>query len=216
MRRFFCCLGVATALLFGQAPQAADRVASDPKVRRALEFLQQNEAWVLEQQVRLTEIPAPPFQEATRALAYKQAFQELGLKNVRIDKEGNVLGERPGRRARPHLVLAAHLDTVFPEGADTRVKRDGALLRAPGIADDGRGLAVVLGVIRGLEQAGLETEGSITFVGNVGEEGLGDLRGVKHLFDQELKGRIDRFISIDGTGLGIVNVGVGSYRYLVA
>ncbi len=216
MKRVLFCLAVATTLVFGQQnPEAAGRLPADPQVRRALEFVQQNEPWVIEQQIRLTEIAAPPFKEATRAQAYKQAFEELGLKNVRIDKEGNVLGERPGRQPRPHLVLAAHLDTVFPEGTDVRVKRDGALLKAPGIADDGRGLAVVLGVIRALQQTGLETEGSITFVGNVGEEGLGDLRGVKHLFDQELKDRMDRFISVDGVGLSIVNVGVGSYRYRV-
>ena len=216
MKRVLFCWGIATALACGQQnPEAAGRLPADPQVRRALEFVQQNEPWVIEQQIRLTEIPAPPFKEATRAQAYKQAFEELGLKNVRIDKVGNVLGERPGRQPRPHLVLAAHLDTVFPEGTDVRVKRDGALLKAPGIADDGRGLAVVLGVIRALNQIGLETEGPITFVGNVGEEGLGDLRGVKHLFDQELKDRIDRFISVDGVGLNIVNVGVGSYRYRV-
>jgi acetylornithine deacetylase/succinyl-diaminopimelate desuccinylase-like protein len=113
-------------------------------------------------------------------------------------------------------VLAAHLDTVFPEGTDVRVKREGAVLKGPGIGDDCRGLAVLLGVLRALDEAGVQTPGTITFVGTVGEEGLGDLRGVKHLFDKELKGQIDRFISVDGTGLGITYTAVGSRRYRVA
>ena len=112
-------------------------------------------------------------------------------------------------------MLAAHLDTVFPEGTDVRVKREGTLLRAPGIGDDCRGLAVVLAVARQMVKSGIKTPGTITFVGNVGEEGLGDLRGVKHLFNEGLKGRVDRFVSIDGTGLGITHVAVGSLRYRV-
>jgi acetylornithine deacetylase/succinyl-diaminopimelate desuccinylase-like protein len=142
-------------------------------------------------------------------------LKEIGLTNVRTDKEGNVLGERAGSAARPHLVLAAHLDTVFPEGTDVTVKREGTVLRAPGIGDDCRGLAVVLAVARQIVKSGLKTPGTITFVGNVGEEGLGDLRGVKFLFNEGLKGRVDRFVSIDGTGLGITNVAVGSLRYRV-
>ena len=127
--------------------------------------------------MRLCEIPAPPFKEAARAAAYADAFRAAGLRNVRIDSAGNVLGERPGRAARPHLVFSAHLDTVFPEDTDVRVTREGLILRGPGIGDDCRGLAVVLAVIRALNQANVETNGTITFVGTVGEEGLGDLRG---------------------------------------
>jgi acetylornithine deacetylase/succinyl-diaminopimelate desuccinylase-like protein len=112
--------------------------------------------------------------------------------------------------------MAAHLDTVFPEGTDVRVQRAGAVLKGPGIGDDCRGLAVLIGVIHALSHARVATEGSITFVANVGEEGLGDLRGVKHLFDKTLKGRIDRFVSVDGLGYGITDVGVGSYRYRVS
>ncbi len=142
-------------------------------------------------------------------------LKEIGLANVRTDKEGNVLGELAGAQPRPHLVLAAHLDTVFPEGTDVRVKREGTLLRAPGIGDDCRGLAVVLAVARQMVKSGIKTPGTITFVGNVGEEGLGDLRGVKYLFNEGLKGRVDRFVSIDGTGLGITHIAVGSLRYRV-
>jgi acetylornithine deacetylase/succinyl-diaminopimelate desuccinylase-like protein len=104
---------------------------------------------------------------------------------------------------------------VFPEGTDVTVKRDGAVLRAPGIGDDCRGLAVVVAVARAMVKGTIQTPGTITFVGTVGEEGLGDLRGVKFLFREGLKGQIDRFVSIDGTGLGITHIAVGSLRYRV-
>ena len=211
-RLFAFCLLVATGL--GADPRAAVRsLLVDSKVQAALDFAESNEPRVLDYQVALTEIPAPPFQEQVRARAYAQMFRERGLRQVRTDDEGDVLGLRPGRSAAPLLVLSAHLDTVFPEGTDVSVKRDGALLAAPGIGDDGRGLAVVLGVLDAMNHAAIETEGSILFVGTVGEEGLGDLRGVKHLFERELRGRIDRFVSVDGVRSTISNVGVGSYRY---
>jgi tripeptide aminopeptidase len=210
------------AILFGsvlprsiQEAEIGPRLVRDPTVRAALDSVKQSEVELLEDQIRLCEIPAPPFKEAQRAEAYKRRFEELGLRNVRIDKAGNVLGERAGRAARPHLVFSAHLDTVFPEGTVVRTTRDGALIKGPGIGDDCRGLAVVIGIIGALNRHHIQTDGSITFVGTVGEEGLGDLRGVKHLFNESLKGKIDRFISVDGTGLGITNVGVGSYRYRV-
>jgi len=113
------------------------------------------------------------------------------------------------------MVLAAHLDTVFPEGTDVRVKREGAVLRGPGIGDDCRGLAVLVEIVREMKKAKVQTPGSITFVANVGEEGLGDLRGVKELFQVTLKDQIDRFVSIDGTGVHVTNVAVGSHRYRV-
>ena len=188
----------------------------DAAVKAAVQAARDDEAQTIEDQVRFCEIPAPPFKETARGTAYADAFRKLGLENVRIDKEGNVLGERPGLAPKPHLVFSAHLDTVFPEGTDVKVKREGTMLRGPGIGDDCRGLAVVLAVIRAMNKANVQTPGSITFVATVGEEGLGDLRGVKALFRDTLKGRIDRFVSIDGTGLGITHVGVGSLRYRVA
>ena len=142
-------------------------------------------------------------------------FRDIGLANVRVDKVGNVLGERRGSQSKPHLVFSAHLDTVFPEGTPVTVKRDGNILRGPGIGDDCRGLAVLLAVARTIVKGNVPTPGSITFVGTVGEEGLGDLRGVKYLFREGMKGQIDRFVSIDGTGLGITHIAVGSLRYRV-
>ncbi len=219
MKRFIWLAGflfASNALL--PARQGADvgaRLMADATVQAGLEAAMANEASILDYQVRLSEIPAPPFREAARGAALRQIFEELGLKNVRIDEVGNVLGERPGREPRPHLVFSAHLDTVFPEGTNVKTTRKGSVISGPGIGDDARGLAVVLGVVHALNQAKVETQGSITFVGTVGEEGLGDLRGVKHLFNASLKGRIDRFVSVDGSGLGITTVGVGSHRYRV-
>lgn len=154
------------------ATDLGPRLLQDAAVRAAVEAAERNEPQILEEQIHLCEIPAPPFKEQRRAEAYKQAFEELGLKSVRIDAEGNVLGDRPGLAERPRLVFSAHLDTVFPEGTDVRVRREGSLLRGPGIGDDCRGLAVVLGLIRALKDAGVQTPGTITFVGTMGEEGL--------------------------------------------
>ena len=126
-----------------------------------------------------------------------------------------MIAERPGANPRPNVVISAHLDTVFPRGTDVKVRRDGYVLRGPGIGDDCRGLADLLAVARALNKAGVSTPGTITFVATVGEEGLGDLRGVKRLFNESLKGRIDRFVSIDGEGLGVTHIAIGSARFRV-
>jgi acetylornithine deacetylase/succinyl-diaminopimelate desuccinylase-like protein len=208
------CLTVA-APAAAQDGAAVQRLARNPTVIAALAAIEANEPATIAEQIRLCEIPAPPFKEASRAAAYADAFRAAGLKNVRVDGEGNVIGERPGAQPRPNVVLSAHLDTVFPEGTDVKVTREGTKLHGPGIGDDCRGLAVLLAVARALDAAGVETPGSLTFVGTVGEEGLGDLRGAKALFDETLKGRIDRFVSVDGSGHAITNVAVGSRRYRV-
>jgi acetylornithine deacetylase/succinyl-diaminopimelate desuccinylase-like protein len=199
-----------------QAATIGARLMAEPAVKAALDAIRRNEPQIVEEQVRLCEIEAPPFKEGKRAAALRATFAALGLKNVRIDAAGNVLGERPGASASPHVVFSAHLDTVFPEGTNVRTSREGPILKGPGIGDDCRGLAVLIGVIRAMNDGRLQTPGTITFVGTVGEEGLGDLRGVKHLFQQELKGKVDRFVSVDGAGLGITHTAVGSRRYRVA
>ena len=187
----------------------------DPVVKAALEAAKRNEPKIIEEQIRVCEIPAPPFKEGQRAQELKRLFENLHLQNVHIDKAGNVIGTRPGAAARPNLVFSAHLDTVFPEGTNVRVTREGNILKGPGIGDDCRGLAVMLSTIQALNEAKVQTPGTITFVADVGEEGLGDLRGTKNLFYDSLKGQIDKFISVDGTGLGMVRIGVGSLRYRV-
>lgn len=184
-------------------------------VRAAVEAARTNEAQTIADQIRLCEVEAPPFQEAKRAQLLADIFRDLGLRNVRLDAEGNVLGERPGASATPNVVVSAHLDTVFPPGTNVKVRRKGSLLMGPGIGDDCRGLATVIAVARALNMGGVTTPGTITFVGTVGEEGLGDLRGVKRLVNETLKGRIDRFVSIDGDGLGVTHVAIGSTRFRV-
>ena len=205
-------LTAVSSIAFAQTPA---ELAGQPALRAAFAAAERNEPQMIDLQVKVCEIPAPPFHEEVRGRELKRLFEEYGLRDVRIDRAGNVIGVRPGKAAHPNVVLAAHLDTVFPEGTDVKVKREGTVLKAPGIGDDCRGLAVVLGVIRALNDAHVETPGTITFVADVGEEGLGDLRGMKELFHETLKGQIDKFISVDGTGLGIVNIGVGSNRYKV-
>ncbi len=166
--------------------------------------------------VTLTEIPAPPFKEDKRGAAYLEMLRQHGLTDVERDAEGNVMGVRKGTGNGPLIAIAAHLDTVFPEGTDVKVKREGTRLSAPGIGDDTRSLAVLLGIIRAMDAAGFRTRSDILFIGNVGEEGLGDLRGVKHLFQKgPYKDRIGLFISMDGAGGGddITHGGVGSKRY---
>jgi tripeptide aminopeptidase len=210
------CTGLAGSASAQQdAAQVGARLLQDAAIKSAVDGLRTSEPQVIDEQIRLCEVEAPPFKETKRAQLYAQMFKDIGLTNVRIDKEGNVLGERRGKQPRPHLVFSAHLDTVFPEGTNVTVKREGNVLRGPGIGDDCRGLAVLLAVARTIVKANIQTPGTITFVGTVGEEGLGDLRGVKYLFREGLKGQIDRFVSIDGTGLGITHIAVGSLRYRV-
>src|SRR5579884_2272356 len=189
--------------------------ANNPKIRAALDMIKADNAWTLQQQVELTQIPAPPFHESTRAAEYKRRLEALGYTNVRIDSIGNVVAERRGTGTGPTVLIAGHLDTVFPPGTDVTVKHDGAKLEAPGIGDDDRGLATVLAVARAFAKAGVQNIGTVYFVGDVGEEGAGNSRGVRYLFTKELKGKVDYFISVDDTELHIVSRAVGSNRYHV-
>lgn len=186
----------------------------NPAVRAALEMLRADNAWTLDQQVSICEIPAPPFKEEVRAAEAKRRFESLGLTNVRIDGEGNVIGEHKGAAQGPTVVLAGHLDTVFPEGTDVKVTRKGTRMSGPGIGDDCRGLATIFAVARAVTSAKVTTPGTILFVANVGEEGPGNLRGVRYLFRNPPQ-KIDYFISVDGTGLGLTTGAVGSHRYKV-
>lgn len=187
-----------------------------PAVRLALDQIRSNNSWTIEQQVSICEIDAPPFKEARRAEEFRRRLVSLGLARVWIDREGNVVGERPGSAGGEAVVLAAHLDTVFPEGTDVRVRKDGTRLASPGIADDCRGLAVLLAVARAFAAARLDTPRPVYFVGTVGEEGPGNLRGVRHLFTEELRGKVAHFVSVDGAGLGVTSRAVGSNRYRVS
>lgn len=183
-------------------------------VAKVIDYVREIENETIEEQIKISEIPAPPFGEEARAAYIRQRFVMLGLKNVRTDAEGNVIGEYEGKGEKPHLVLSAHLDTVFPKGTDVSVSREGNVLKGPGISDDSRGLAVILAVARVLQKFSVQTSGSISFVATVGEEGLGNLRGVRELFSQTLK-NVDYFISVDDVALKTIATAVGSHRYKV-
>jgi tripeptide aminopeptidase len=205
--------------LLGQTPQAVvDRIAKHSGVKNAELFIESDHDRIIRETIALNEIPAPPFKEAERARAFAQMLRESGMSNVEIDAEGNVLALRKGTGSGPLVAVAAHLDTVFPEGTDVKVKRQGNRLIAPGIGDNTRSLAVLLGIIRALDNAKVQTTGDILFVGNVGEEGPGDLRGMRYLFQKgAYKDRIRMFVSVDGAGNGndIVTGALGSRRYHV-
>jgi tripeptide aminopeptidase len=213
-----CWVAVATTA-WAQDPQAiVDRVSNHSTVKSAREFVESDHERIVREIILINEIPAPPFKEAERAKAFAQMLRESGLANVEIDAEGNVLGLRKGAGSGPLVAVAAHLDTVFPEGTDVKVKREGNRLIAPGVGDNSRSLAVLLAIVRALENAKVQTTSDILFVGDVGEEGPGDLRGMRHLFQKgRYKDRIRTFVSIDGAGNGsdIVNGALGSRRYHV-
>ncbi len=200
--------------LAAQQPAAPAANRYFDRLQPVLAALQHDNAWTIEQQIAVCQVPAPPFKEAARAAWYRQALIALGYADTRIDREGNVIAELRGGDG-PTVMLAGHLDTVFPEGIDATVKRDGTRLDGIGIGDDCRGLAVVLAVARAVRQHDLVPAGRLIFVGNVGEEGPGNLRGVRHLLEHEFKGEIDYFISVDGVGQNIVSRAVGSHRYTI-
>ncbi len=191
-----------------------DQLTSSEQVRQALDFLRSDADATLADQKIITEIPAPPFQEQERAAYYLQRLTELGLQDAAMDSEGNVMGVYKGRGVGPTVFVSAHLDTVFPAGTAISVTEKNGRLYAPGISDDARGLATILSVIRALRAAGIETAGDIVFGGDVGEEGLGDLRGVKAFFRDNPD--IDGFITVDGTSHGIITyLATGSRRFEV-
>ncbi len=189
----------------------------DPRIVRAAEHARTTDDETLADQIALTEIAAPPFSEAERAAEMVRRFREAGLSDSRLDEAGNVLARRGGSGDLPPVILSAHLDTVFPEGTPVAVTRDEKILEGPGISDDGRGLAVILAVARALAAGKVVTRHPILFAATVGEEGLGDLRGARHLVGPSGGGRgAAAFISVDGAGLDrVVCRGLGSRRFRV-
>ena len=195
--------------------QEMEALAADPRVREAFAFIEALEEPSVPDLVELTEIPAPPFMEEARAEAFAEMLREAGADTVWLDEVGNVLALRRGTIGDRTVALDGHLDTVFPEETDVTVRFRGDTLVAPGVGDDARGLIVVRNVLKTMVALDLRTESDLLFVGTVGEEGLGDLRGMKHLF-REGGPRIDAFVAVDGgEDTRIVNQGVGSVRYRV-
>jgi tripeptide aminopeptidase len=170
-----------------------------PQVRDALDWLDHNLDWTTAQQIRLTEIPAPSFQEEKRAQAVKEILSAEGL-SVFTDKIGNVIGELRGAQDKEVVLLTAHLDTVFPESTEINVTREGDRLVAPGISDNGTGLAGMLAVARALHVAKIKPQRTILFVANVGEEGEGNLRGMRALIDS-YRNKVRAAIVLDGSGI---------------
>jgi len=211
---------LAMACPAAQAPAVPDvaRIVGSAQFREAKAFIRGDHERFVRELIALTEIPAPPFKEERRARAYLAMLEQHGLADVERDEEGNVMGVRRGTGGGPMLAVLAHLDTVFPEGTSVKVRREGTRLLAPGVGDDTRGLALMLSIIRAMNAAPFTTRADILFVGNVGEEGEGDLRGVKYLLRKgKYKDRIKQVIAIDGGEQGsITRGGVGSKRYRVA
>lgn len=177
-------------------------LADDPQVREALDWLDHNLDWTTAQQIRLTEIPAPSFEEEKRAHAVKEILSAEGL-SVYTDKVGNVIGELRGAQDKEVVLLTAHLDTVFPAGTEIHVTREGDRLMAPGISDNGTGLAGLLAVARAMHVAKIKPERTILFAANVGEEGEGNLRGMKALIDT-YRTKVQAVIVLDGSGVDYV------------
>lgn len=188
-----------------------------PAFKKAVETLDAEHERTVADIITLTEIPSPPFKEDKRAAAYLDMLRAHGLDDVEQDEIGNVMGIRRGIGNGSLIAIAAHLDTVFPEGTDVTVRREGTKLFAPGVGDDTRSLAVLLALLRAMDAAKIRTRNDILIVGDVGEEGRGDLRGVRHLFTQgRYRDKIEAFMTVDSPNMDAIVVGgVGSKRYSV-
>lgn len=205
---------------FAQAASPADieRILASPGFKTAAATIDAEHGRIVDDGIKLNEIPAPPFTEKARGAEYEKMFKAVGLTDVKTDPEGNVLGLRKGTSGDgKFVVVSAHLDTVFPAGTDVKVKRQGTRLTAPGIGDDTMSLSVLLGYVRAMQAGAIKTREDILFVGTVGEEGPGDLRGVRYLFTKSAyKDKIKAFFSVEsGDVSSITNGGVGSRRYRV-
>lgn len=221
-RRVVLLIGVIAAVMVRAAEPdpgelRARQLIASPVFQSAVAAFERDYDQFVGDLIALTEIPAPPFGEKARGVAFAERLRSAGFKEVDTDAEGNVVALRAGRGGAPLLAVAAHLDTVFPIETNVKVRRAGTTLRAPGVGDDGRGLAFLLAAARALNSAGLQTKADLLFVANVGEEGPGDLRGIRHLFNAApWSGRIKRFITVDGRSNDLVtNSALGSLRYRV-
>lgn len=207
------------APLLSDAVQGISKMSKRENVQAALKQLETMRTKNIARLIEITEIPAPPFAEEVRAVDMVDRLRKLGLTDVRLDKVGNVIATRKGTDAKSGaLALVAHIDTVFPAETDLTVHREGNVYTAPGIGDNSQGLVALLALAEVIQKQKIETKRDILFIGSVGEEGLGDLRGVRALFDQNDANRpnISSMIAIDGGGDNrLVTTAVGSNRYRV-
>jgi len=191
------------------------KIANNNKVKKAFKYILDVEEKTNKNLIELTEIEAPPFKEEKRAKEFSERLKLAGIEKVWIDSIGNVIGLLEGSIGNKNIAIDAHLDTVFPEGTDVQVRVKNDTLFAPGIGDDTRGLAMILTIAETIVKSEIKPVDNILFIGTVGEEGLGDLRGVRYLFKNN-EPKIDSWIAIDGGSIGRVNnQALGSYRYEV-
>ena len=183
----------------GSQTTSQSHLPSGPQIRAAMDWFAAHRAWIDDEQARLTEIPAPPFQESERAAAVKVLLSAVGLE-VSMDKTGNVIGLLRGATDKEMVILSAHLDTVFPAGTDVKVHRDKSRMTAPGISDNGAGLAALVAVARALHEARIQPQRTILFVADVGEEGEGNLRGMRAIVDA-YRERLKTVIVMDGSSI---------------
>jgi tripeptide aminopeptidase len=190
------------------------QLSDNSQVRAALDWFSRNFTWINDEQARLTEIPAPPFEEAQRAAAVKVLLSAAGLK-VHVDETGNVIGELRGASDKEAVLLSAHLDTVFPTGTDVKVRREDGRMSAPGISDNGTGLIALIALARAIHEAHIRPQRSILFVADVGEEGEGNLRGMRAVIDA-YKPRLRAVIVLDGSATDHVTTKALASRRLEA
>ncbi|MRX06225.1 M20/M25/M40 family metallo-hydrolase [Pseudoduganella sp. FT25W] len=219
MKHLLLSLAIAAALPAHAQEQELElaRIAAQPAVKQALAYIEKNEPATQKTMLAINAIPAPTFAEAARARDYVERLKSAGLADVHIDDAGNVLGLHRGSGKGPLIVLAAHLDTVYPAATDLTVHEKDDRLYAPGIADNGRSLAAMLTIAHAMREARVQTEGDVLFVANVGEEGLGDLKGVKYLFSQrkDIKAFVGLEPALGTDGDPVTYMGAGSRRFKV-
>lgn len=191
-----------------------EMILENEKIEQALEYIKEEDPATTQDTLNMCQIPAPSYKEEKKAEYIRERFREIGLRDVRIDAVGNVLGIWPGTGEGPSVMLAAHTDTVFPEGTDLSIRKEGNRYYCPGINDDTHAVAEMIAVAKAMIHADLHTKGDLIFCANVCEEGLGDLKGIKYIFNND--NNIDAFVSVDNpvTG-GVVYTATGSRRYKV-
>ena len=226
MRKFFLLIFALTVFNFSFSQSSnlkvddtyvknIKKIANNNKVKKAFKYILDVEDKTNKNLIELTEIEAPPFKEEKRAMEFSERLKLAGIEKVWIDSIGNVIGFLEGSIGNKNIAIDAHLDTVFPEGTDVQVRIKNDTLFAPGIGDDTRGLAIILTIAETIIKSDIKPVDNILFIGTVGEEGLGDLRGVRYLFKNN-EPKIDSWIAIDGGSIGRVNnQALGSYRYEV-
>ncbi|RIV74473.1 M20/M25/M40 family metallo-hydrolase [Flagellimonas aequoris] len=219
---FVLALGMATCILNAQETptiekqytKEIEKLTKAKKVKAAFEIIKGQMDQTTADLITLTEVLAPPFMEDEKGKVFAKMLEEAGIDSIWTDKVGNVIGLRKGTSGESGYVgVDAHLDVVFPEGTDVTVQKVGDTLKAPGIGDDTRALAMLISMLKAMNKADIKTGKDVLIVGSVGEEGLGDLRGMKYMFNESGLD-IDSWIAIDGGSMGrISNAGLGSKRY---